>query len=298
MRFGHFDDAHREYVITTPRTPYPWINYLGSDNFFGLISHQAGGYCFYRDARLRRLTRYRYNNVPTDAGGRYFYVFDGADFWSPSYMPVKRELDFFECRHGLGYTTITGERKGVRVETTFFVPLGHTAEVHRVVVKNTGKVAKSIKLFSYLEFCLWNAYDDMTNYQRNFSTGEVEVVGSTIYHKTEYRERRDHFAFYHVNAPVLGFDTDRETFLGLYNGMHEPAVVAGGEPGNSVASGWAPVASHCLEVSLSPGEEKTLVFVLGYVENPVAEKWEKPGIINKTRASALIDEFSAEGEVE
>ncbi len=298
MRFGHFDDARREYVITTPRTPYPWINYLGSDNFFGLISHQAGGYCFYRDARLRRLTRYRYNNAPTDIGGRYFYVCDAGDYWSPSYMPVKRELDFFECRHGLGYTTITGERGGVRVETTFFVPLGHTAEVHRVVVKNTGKTAKSVKLFSYLEFCLWNAYDDMTNYQRNFSTGEVEVVGSTIYHKTEYRERRDHFAFYSVNAEVAGFDTDRETFLGLYNGMHEPAVVAKGEPGNSVASGWAPVASHCLEISLNPGEEKTLVFVLGYVENPVAEKWERPGIINKTRARALIEQFSTSAQAE
>jgi cellobiose phosphorylase len=298
MRFGQFDDARREYVITTPRTPYPWINYLGSENFFGLISHQAGGYCFYRDARLRRLTRYRYNNAPTDVGGRYFYVHDGGDFWSPAYMPVKRELDFFECRHGLGYTTITGERNGVRVEMTFFVPLGHTAEVHRVVVKNTGKTDKRIKLFSYIEFCLWNAYDDMTNYQRNFSTGEVEVAGSTIYHKTEYRERRDHFAFYSVNAPVVGFDTDRETFLGLYNGMHEPAVVARGTSGNSVASGWAPVASHCVEVTLQPGEEKPLVFLLGYVENPPAEKWERPGVVNKTRARALIEQFSTSAQAD
>ena len=298
MRFGHFDDARREYVITTPRTPYPWINYLGSENFFGLISHQAGGYCFYRDARLRRLTRYRYNNVPTDIGGRYFYVHDGGDIWSPSYMPVKRELDFFECRHGLGYTQITGERGGLRVEATFFVPQGHTAEIHRVVVRNTGKAAKSARLFSYLEFCLWNAYDDMTNYQRNFSTGEVEVVGSTIYHKTEYRERRDHFSFYHVNAPVLGFDTDRETFVGLYNGMHEPQVPLAGKSGNSVASGWQPIASHSIDLALSPGEEKTLVFVLGYVENPVAEKWEKAGVINKSRARALIETFSTPAQVQ
>ncbi|MCL2447984.1 MAG: glycosyl transferase, partial [Polyangiaceae bacterium] len=178
MRFGHFDDARREYVITTPRTPYPWINYLGSESFFGLVSHQAGGYCFYRDARLRRLLRYRYNNVPADVGGRYFYVHDAGDTWSPAYMPVKRELDFFECRHGLGYTTITGERNGVRVEETFFIPLGHTAEVHRVTVTNRAQAPKAITLFSYVEFCLWNAYDDQTNYQRNFSTGEVEVTGS------------------------------------------------------------------------------------------------------------------------
>ncbi|MBV9945758.1 MAG: glycosyl transferase, partial [Myxococcales bacterium] len=298
MRFGHFDDARREYVITTPKTPYPWINYLGSENFFGLVSHQAGGYCFYRDARLRRLTRYRYNNLPTDVGGRYFYVRDGNDFWSPSYMPVKRELDFYECRHGLGYTKITGERGGLRVEVTFFVPLGHTAEIHRVVVKNTGKAQKNARLFSYLEFCLWNAYDDMTNYQRNWSTGEVEVQGSTIYHKTEYRERRNHFAFYHVNAPILGFDTDRETFMGLYNGMHEPDVVVRGQPTNSVASGWQPIASHALDVALAPGEEKTFVFVLGYVENPVAEKWAKPGVVNKTRANALAAQFSSAAQVE
>src|SRR5262249_16175612 len=157
---------------------------------------------------------------------------DGGEVWSPSFMPVKRELDFYECRHGLGYTQITGERNGIRVEQMFFVPLGDTAEIHRVTVRNTGSAPTSPQLFSYVEFFLWNAYDDMNNYQRNFSTGEVEIVGSTIYHKTEYRERRDHYAFYHVNAPVAGFDSDRESFLGLYNGMHEPEVVAAGKSRN------------------------------------------------------------------
>ena len=302
MKFGFFDDEHREYVITTPRTPYPWINYLGSEKFFGLISHQAGGYCFYRDARLRRLLRYRYNNVPTDVGGRYFYIREqNGSFWSPSYMPVKTELDSFECRHGLGYTKITGARGGLRAEVTFLVPLGQTAEVHQVRLTNTGTATRTFKLFSYLEFCLWNAYDDMTNYQRNFSIGEVEIektaTGNSIYHKTEYRERRDHYAVYHVNAPVAGFDTDRETFMGLYNGMGEPQVVSKGEPGNSVASGWAPVGSHCLEVTLAPGQEKSFVFTLGYVENPVAEKWEKPGVINKRRAHALVEQFSTTEQV-
>src|SRR3954452_24014803 len=113
MRFGHFDDVNREYVITTPTTPYPWINYLGTEKFFSLLSHQAGGYSFHRDARLRRLTRYRYHNVPTDAGGRYFYIAEDGDYWSPSYMPVKAELDSFEARHGLGYTRIAGSRNGI-----------------------------------------------------------------------------------------------------------------------------------------------------------------------------------------
>src|SRR5678816_589343 len=147
-RFGYFDDARREYVITTPKTPYPWINYLGSESFFSLISHQAGGYCFYRDARLRRILRYRYNNAPTDVGGRYFYIHDGGDYWTPSFMPVKRALDSFECRHGLGYTKITGVRGSVRAEVTYFVPLGHNAEVHRVRLENRGTANKTLKLFS------------------------------------------------------------------------------------------------------------------------------------------------------
>jgi cellobiose phosphorylase len=302
MQFGFFDDQNREYVITTPKTPYPWINYLGSEKFFGLISHQAGGYCFYRDARLRRLLRYRYNNAPTDVGGRYFYIREqDGTFWSPSYMPVKAELDSFECRHGLGYTKITGVKKGLLAEVTFLVPTGHDAEVHQVRLKNDGSAPRTVTLFSYLEFCLWNAYDDMTNYQRNFSIGEVEIdrtaTSNTIYHKTEYRERRDHYAFYHVNAPVAGFDTDRETFMGLYNGMGEPQVVQKGESGNSVASGWSPVGSHSLAVTLGPGEEKTFVFTLGYIENPVAEKWEKPGIINKSRAREVIAQFSTADQV-
>ncbi|RYZ06675.1 MAG: glycosyl transferase [Myxococcales bacterium] len=297
MKFGHFDDQNREYVITTPKTPYPWINYLGSESFFGLVSHQAGGYCFFRDAKLRRLTRYRYNNVPTDSGGRYFYISEGKDYWSPSYMPVKRELESFECRHGLGYTKITGKRVGLKAELLFFVPLGHTAEVHQVTLTNESSAKKSFKLFSFAEWCLWNAQDDSTNFQRNFSTGEVEIDGSTIYHKTEYRERRDHYAIYHVNAPIAGFDTDRETFLGLYNGFGEPDVVAAGESKNSVASGWSPVASHCLQVELAPGETKTFVFTLGYVEVPKDKKWEKPGVVNKEPAKKLIDAFSTTEQV-
>ncbi len=298
MRFGHFDDAAREYVIETPRTPYPWINYLGTEEFFGIISHTGGGYCFYRDARLRRVTRYRYNNVPTDVGGRYYYVRDGADYWTPGWAPVKRELDSYECRVGLSYTKITGERNGLRAEVLCFVPLGTNAEVHRVTLRNTGKAEKSAKLFSLAEFCLWDAADDQNNYQRNLSIGEVEVVGSTIYHKTEYRERRNHYAVYSVNAPVAGFDTDRESFLGLYNGFDEPQVVVEGQSRNSVASGWSPIGSHQLDVDLAPGQAKTFVFVLGYLENPVAEKWEKPGIVNKLRARQLLARFETSEQVD
>ncbi len=291
MKYGFFDDKNREYVITNPETPWPWINYLGNEDFFSLISNTAGGYSFYKDAKFRRLTRYRYNNVPMDNGGRYFYINDGGDVWSPGWKPVKAELDKYECRHGLSYTKILGERNGLEVETLFFVPLKSWCEVQKVKLTNNSTKPKSFKLFSFLEWCLWNAEDDQNNLQRNLNTGEVEIDGSTLYHKTEYRERRDHYAFYHVNSEIDGFDTDRETFVGLYNEFSNPKAVLEGKPRNSHAHGWSPIASHYLEIELQPNETKELVFILGYVENPQEEKWESKSVINKTRAKEAIVRF-------
>jgi cellobiose phosphorylase len=293
MKYGYFDDDNKEYVITTPRTPLPWINYLGTQEFFSLVSNTAGGYCFYRDARLRRITRYRYNNVPIDTGGRYFYIrMEDGTIWSPGWKPVKTELDHYQCRHGLGYTRINGSKNGLDVQVLFFVPLDFNGEIHKINLKNIGSQTCTFQLFSFIEFCLWDALDDFTNFQRNLSTGEVEIDGSTIYHKTEYRERRNHFSFYSVNSEISGFDTSREGFMGLYNGFEAPEAVLEGKSRDSLSDGWYPVASHCIDIRLAPGEQKELVFILGYVENPEEEKWEAPGIINKQRAQKMIRMFS------
>ena len=294
MKFGFFDDAAKEYVITSPKTPYPWINYLGTQDFFSLISNTAGGYSFYKDARLARITRYRYNNVPADAGGRYFYINDNGTVWNPGWSPVKTELDEYVCRHGMGYTVIKGKKNGLSAEVTFFVPQNFTGEVQKVVLKNESSEKKTFKLFSFVEWCLWDAQDDCSNFQRNFNTGEVEIEGSTIYHKTEYKERRNHFAFYTVNEPIDGFDTDRETFMGsIYNDFADPETVFEGKPRNSVADGWSPIASHCKEITLAAGEEKTLVYVLGYVENPYPEKFNADGTMNKSRAYEMMKKFDS-----
>ncbi|HHT96582.1 MAG TPA: glycosyl transferase [Clostridiales bacterium] len=299
MNYGYFDDKNKEYVITTPTTPYPWINYLGSQEFFSLISNTAGGYCFYKDAKLRRITRYRYNNVPLDlGGGRYYYIHDQGDVWSPGWAPAKNELENYECRHGMGYTNITGERGGIKTSTTFFVPIDCNAEVHKLVVKNTSDKKKEIKLFSYVEWCLWDAHDDSTNFQRNYNTGEVEVKDSVIYHKTEYKERRNHYAFFSVNAPIDGFDSDRESFIGRYNSYENPQAVMAGESNNSIADGWSPVASHCINIELEPGEEKTFVFMLGYIENEQEDKWESKNVINKTKSDEMIAKYSTTESVD
>lgn len=299
MRYGYFDDANREYVITTPETPSPWINYSGNQEFFSLISNTAGGYCFYKDARLRRITRYRYNSVPVDSGGRYFYIREeNGEFWSPTWAPVRKKLDKYECRHGLGYTRIYGERGGIGGEVLIFVPQDFNGEVHKVTISNKGSQARNIKLFSFIEWCLWNAYDDMTNFQRNFSTGEVEYENNTIYHKTEYRERRNHYAFYSANTAVDGFDTDRYEFIGRYNGFDAPQTVVEGKSRNSMADGWSPIASHCFDITLQPGSQKEIVFVLGYVENEPDDKWEGYNIINKKKAKKMIERFSAPQQVD
>lgn len=309
MKYGHFDDANREYVIETPRTPYPWINYLGNTKFFSLISNTAGGYAFYTDARLRRLTRYRYNDVPLDNNGRYFFIKDGETVWNPGWKPMRVELDSYECRHGFGYTKFSSSKNGLKADTLYMIPNDENAEIQQITLTNTSPSKKEVSLVSFVEWCLYNAQDDNTNFQRNFSIGEVEIEGSAIYHKTEYRERRNHFAFYSVNSKIDGFDTDRETFVGLHNNYDSPDTVMAGKSENSVADGWSPVASHRLNVDLAPGESKTFVFVLGYIEMEDDKKWTNTPssgllqtnaamrVINKEKAIALQKRFSTPEQV-
>ena len=308
-KYGHFDDAHREYVITDPKTPWPWINYLGNEDFFSLISNTAGGYSFYMDAKFRRITRYRYNSVPMDNDGRYFYIKDGDTVWNPGWKPCRTPLDFYETRHGMSYTRITGRKNDVEASVLFFVPLHTWGEVQKMTLKNLGNEVKKLKVWSFQEWCLWNGATDMENFQRNFSTGEVEIEDSVIYHKTEYRERRNHYSFYSVNTPIQGYDTDRETFVGLYSEKSMPDVVAEGTPRNSWAHGWSPIASHYIEVELQPGEEKDLIFLLGYVEEKQEQKWIAPDgsfsdkdgldmVINKAQAKKMIADFDTTEKVD
>ncbi len=298
MKFGYFDDAHKEYVITTPKTPLPWINYLGCGEFFSLISNTCGGYTFYKDAKLLRLTRYRYNNVPGDINGKYFYIKDGDTVWNPGWKPTQTDLDAYECRHGIGYSRFTGEKNQVKASVLTFVPMNDNCELSQLKLTNNSSEAKHLSIFSYVEWCLWNADDDMKNFQRNLSIGEVEVVGSTIYHKTEYRERRNHYALYSVNCDIDGFDTSRDAFLGAYRGADDPIAIAEDAARNSIASGWSPIASHQIHVTLAPGETQSFVFILGYVENPEDEKWEAPGVINKTPANAMLAKYQTDADVE
>ncbi|MFN2302928.1 MAG: GH36-type glycosyl hydrolase domain-containing protein, partial [Anaerolineales bacterium] len=302
MRYGYFDDQNREYVITQPDTPLPWINYLGMEDFFGLISNTAGGYAFYQDARLRRLIRYRYNNVPLDMGGRYIYLRDQSSgkFWSPTWMPTRDPLDEYTCRHGLGYTIIRSTLDGIQAEIRYFIPPGETLEIWELTIENLSEEARHLSAFSCVEFCLWDAQDDTTNFQRNLNTAEMEVLDSIIFHKTEYRERRNHFAYFACSEPVVGFETQREAFLGPYHGWENPQAVETDTSSNSLRVGWSPVGVHHLRLFLAPGEKKRVIFLLGYQENPVAQKYDPPGsqTINKTTVIPIIKRYLDPQEVD
>ena len=301
MRFGHFDDKAREYVIETPRTPLPWINYLGSDDFFALVSNTAGGYAFYKDARLRRLTRYRYNNNPLDQEGFRLYIRDESApepvIWNPSWQPVKTGLDSYTCRHGMGYSIFEGSLNGVRVTQKMFVPVSDNALLYHITIRNDSSEPRKLKLFSFVEFCLWDANDDSTNFQRNYSIGEVEVHGSAIYHKTEYRERRDHYSIFWCSRPVDAFETDMDIFNGPYGSASKPDSVLRGSLNNSIAHGWRPCGAHQINIGLQSGEEYTVTFGLGYIENPEEEKWESLGMVNRTRAEEMMARYGTDAKV-
>ena len=296
--YGYFDDARREYVIKRPDTPLPWLNYLGQDEFFGLCTNTAGGYTFWKDAKLRRLTRYRYNNVPYDLGGRYLYVNDGGDVWNPGWKPVKAALERYECRHGMGYSRITGARNGLEVETLFFVPSQENCELWKVTVRNRSQSAKTVKLYSYQEFCFFEALNDMTNYQRTYSIGEVEVDGSALYHKTEYRERRNHYTLFACTRPISGYDTSRDAFVGVHEGLHEARVPFAGKAANSNAFGWNPIGSHEVTLSLKPGQEECFSFILAYVEQGDVPKFSAPFVLNKSVGQTLVAKYSKAGAVD
>jgi cellobiose phosphorylase len=297
MQYGYFDDNAREFVVTRPETPLPWLNYLGQDELFGLCTNTAGGYTFWKDAKLRRLTRYRYNQMPIDTGGRYLYVRDGDTVWNPGWKPIKTPLDRFECRHGLGTTRITGEKNGVAVEQCCFIPPGENTEIWSVEVRNLGPARKKISLFSFVEFCLYEANNDATNYQRTYSIGEVEVEDGAIYHLTEYRERRNHYTLFACTRPVAGFDTDRDVFVGVHNGLHEAAVPFAGKCQNSIAHGWNPIGAHQINLDLAPGESARFAFLLAYVEQP-EPKFTGPRIANKSAGRAVLEQYRKPGAIE
>jgi cellobiose phosphorylase len=289
---GRFDTAAREYVIATPTTPLPWINYLGGKDFHSLISNTCGGYSFYRDAKLRRITRYRYDSVPLDNTGKYLYVVDGdAPAWNPGWRPTRTPLDAYECRHGLGYSIFSAAKDALHAKLTVLVADDLSVELQALDLSNRSATRKSVRIVSYVEWCQWNAEDDAANLQRTLSLGETYVEDGIVCHMTGYRERRRHYAYHAASVPIIGYESDRDAFLGPYGELASPAALRAGKPSNSLASGWWPIASLVCEITLDPGQKQSIVFATGYAENAAADKWTSTGTPNIAAAKRVAAEL-------
>jgi cellobiose phosphorylase len=277
-RYGYFDEETGEYVITRPDTPTPWINYLGEGRYGGIISNTAGGYSFDRDPKNRRITRYRYNAIPIDQPGRYIYLRDqesGAT-WSPTWQPIpERNLEAYECRHGPGYTRINSRYLGIWAEMLYFVPLSQSSdsqenreaacELWVLHLRNNSRRPRWLRSFSYVEFSMWNAEADLNNLDWGQHVLHSRIEEGIIYMNTTFRQTT---TFFGSSLQPIGFDTDREAFIGNYRNLSNPLVVENGRPNNSQAARGNNVGVLCHEIRLDPGEEKEIIYILGVTEEP------------------------------
>lgn len=267
MQYGYFDRKAREYVITRPDTPTPWINYIGSGKYGGIVTNTGGGYSFHRDPQNRRITRYRYNNLPMDRPGRYIYVRDRitGEYWNPGYQPVQRKLDAYRCRHGMGYTVIEGEYRGIAADVTYFVPDDRDFEIWLVHIRNLGHTERKLQVFSYSEFCFWDAVKDQQN------VDWVQQINQGRYNDGIITWHPHHFdsecAFFATNAEINSFDTNLEAFIGRYRCESNPIAVETGACSNSISYRMNGVGAFCIDLDLKAREEKEIIFILGYTDD-------------------------------
>ncbi len=301
MQFGHFDDQNKEYVITNPKTPKAWSNYLGSREYGAIITNNAGGYSFLKSGGMGRFLRFRFNSIPMDQPGRYVYLRDdeSGDYWSASWQPVGKPLDQYksECRHGAGYTIISSDYSEIHTETSYFVPLGKTYEVWRVKVKNTGSKVRKLSAYSYAEYSgSWSAIDDLLNIQYVQYTGMMKVVDGIIDHGTNVyipempenfneKDQGRHTFMAFAGAEVTGYDTDREAFLGDYRTYKDPATVETGKPANSLAYGDNLCGSLQTKIELQPGEEKEFFIIIG-----IGSAEEGKNVVDSYKDLSIVDD--------
>jgi N,N'-diacetylchitobiose phosphorylase len=280
MQYGYFDDENKEYVITRPDTPQSWSNYLGSTVYGAVITNNAGGYGFYRSGAQGRFMRLRFNSIPMDQPGRYFYLRDceSGDYWSASWQPVGKPLETYKstCRHGTAYTVITSEYSNIKSETTYFVPIGKLFEYWRLKVTNTGKRARKLSVFSYCEFTnQWNTTQDQVNLQYSLFIVKGEKAGDNLLRYSihdnlyiQHPDQEEGSSFMHewvalIGAPMTGYDTSREAFIGTYGSYKEPQAVINGKCSNSNAYGDNSCGSVETEIYLAPGESKEIMLMAG-----------------------------------
>ena len=271
--YGYYDAENREYVITRPDTPTPWFNFIGEGRYGGIVSNAAGGFAFDRDPKNRRVSRYRYNAIPADQPGRYVYLRDmeSGKFWSPTAQPTPAvKLGSYECRHGAGYTKIASTFQGIESSLLYFVPPAPAdetcpCELWVLKVKNVGKKARKLRSFSYIEFSFRDALGDQLNLDWCQHILEARYKDGIITSQTRFAPTTNYFA---SNVKPAGFETDREVFVGRWRDLANPEMVESGKPTNTQAARGNNIGSLCHNLTLAPGQEKQIVFIMGVTDEP------------------------------
>ena len=264
--FGKFSYDDQEFIITNPETPTPWMNYLNNKEYCVLISNTAGGFSFHIDPKERRITRYRYNSIPYDRPGKYIYIKDleNNQIWSPSWQPVQKPLEKYECHVGFGYNTIQSVNGGIKATVNYLVPLDDNVELWDITLNNLSTKTKSLSLFTYVEFALWNAVQDQWDLQYVQNIAVAKFEKNTIFYSLFDLSPKS-YAFFTCSDKILTYDCDRETFIGLYRSESNPIAVEKGFCSGSEALGGNPIAATSLNIILEPGQTKSIVFMLGIV---------------------------------
>ena len=295
MKYGHFDNEKREYVIDRVDLPASWTNYIGVEEMCGVFNHTAGGYLFYKTPQYHRITRFRPNGVPMDFPGHYVYLRDDADgdFWSISWQPVGKPLDQakYTCRHGMSYSVYESDYKGIQASETLFIPIGDTVELWDVKVKNTTNETRTISLYSYCEFSFHHIDMDNQNFQMSLYAAGSSYENGIIEHDLFYEEFG--YQYFTASFDPDGFDCVRDRFIGLYHTESNPIAVMKGECSGSFEKG----GNHCGALkktyTLAPGEEIRATFILGEGRReaaaPMREKYSDPA--NVDAAFARLADF-------
>lgn len=270
MNYGYFDNQNKEYVITRPDTPTPWMNYLGNGGFSGMISNNAGGLLFDGDPGNRRLTRYKYNNLPMDRPGRYLYIrdMDTGEYWSAAWQPVMKPYEAYECRHGLGYTTIRTQTNGIETEITYYIPQGKKYEIWNGRIRNLSGRPRHLKLFSYMEFSYFNASVDVTaewaRYEMLCDCQDGIIICDSA---VEVCPTGMMYGVMGTSLPVEGYDCYRDRFIGLYRSESNPLAVELGQSGNTHVGADQICGSLSSSVMLDTDAQVDFRYTVGIVDH-------------------------------
>ncbi len=274
-KYGYFTDDGKEYVITRPDTPRPWINIISNGDYGLTLSQTGGGSSWWGNSNLARITRWTQDLIK-DEWGKYIFIKDKASgkYWSLAWKPVCPAFDFYEARHGIGYSVLTSRINGIKSSMTVFVPPGEPLEVWKVVIKNEGRSRRRLSLFSYFEWCLGNSDDTHREFQKTFIGTWYESGLYAIFAKKKKQLVPKYISsgsadypisgFNSVNVKPAAFEADKEKFLGMYRGLTNPAAVEKGILTNTAGEWYDPISSLQVDIELDPGEEKTLIYTIGY----------------------------------